>query len=124
MDASYIIDKLMVGLGFGDGYIAQGGDVGSFICRVLGATSESCKAVHCKSSHNDQLKNLYVSVNMSPARKPDDVSNESLPEDERSALGRSETFLTFGSAYAREHGTKPATIGLVLSSSPVALLAW
>lgn len=27
-------------------------------------------------------------------------------------------------AYALEHGTRPATIGLVLSSSPLALLAW
>ena len=29
-----------------------------------------------------------------------------------------------GMAYAQEHGTRPATIGLVLSSSPIALLAW
>jgi microsomal epoxide hydrolase len=27
-------------------------------------------------------------------------------------------------AYAKEHGTRPATIGLVLSSNPVAMLAW
>lgn len=44
-----IVDKLMVGLGFGDGYVAQGGDIGSFVCRVLGTTSKSCKAVHRKS---------------------------------------------------------------------------
>lgn len=41
-----VMDKLMVGLGFGDGYIAQGGDIGSFVSRVLGATAPSCKAVH------------------------------------------------------------------------------
>ena len=43
-----VMDKLMVGLGFGDGYIAQGGDIGSFVSRVLGATAPSCKAVHRK----------------------------------------------------------------------------
>lgn len=46
-DASAVLDKLMIGLGYGDGYIAQGGDIGSFISRVLGTTSTACKAVHC-----------------------------------------------------------------------------
>ena len=52
-----VMDKLMVGLGFGDGYIAQGGDIGSFVSRVLGATAPSCKAVHCE--HPDVLQALY-----------------------------------------------------------------
>lgn len=41
-DSSALIDKLMVGLGFGS-YVAQGGDIGSAIARILGATSENCK---------------------------------------------------------------------------------
>lgn len=57
-DAAHIIDKLMVGLGFEDGYIAQGGDVGSFLCRVLGVTSKSCKAVHCEYLCNNPVTNL------------------------------------------------------------------
>lgn len=44
--------------------------------------------------------------------------------DERKGLERYDEFNTTGNAYARFHGTKPATIGLVLSASPVALLAW
>lgn len=44
-----VIDKLMIGLGFGDGYISQGGDIGSFVSRVLGVNSKTCKAVHCKT---------------------------------------------------------------------------
>ena len=40
------MDKLMKGLGLGDGYIAQGGDIGSFVARVLYTTDESCKAIH------------------------------------------------------------------------------
>ena len=47
-DQAGILDLLMAGLGFSDGYIAQGGDIGSFIARILGATSEHCKAVHRK----------------------------------------------------------------------------
>ena len=45
-NCSEVLDKLMVGLGYGDGYIAQGGDIGSFISRVLGTISDACKAVH------------------------------------------------------------------------------
>jgi microsomal epoxide hydrolase len=49
---------------------------------------------------------------------------EGLSEKEQVGLGRYENFGTMGNAYARMHGTRPATIGLVLSSSPIALLAW
>lgn len=49
---------------------------------------------------------------------------EGLSEKEVAGLQRYNNFGTVGNAYAREHGTRPATIGLVLSSSPVALLAW
>jgi pimeloyl-ACP methyl ester carboxylesterase len=45
-DAARIMDKLMVGIGFGDGYVTQGGDIGSFVSRILGVTSDACKAVH------------------------------------------------------------------------------
>jgi microsomal epoxide hydrolase len=45
-DAAKVMDKLMVGLGYGDGYVTQGGDIGSFISRILGTISDSCKAVH------------------------------------------------------------------------------
>lgn len=33
----------MVNLGFESGYVAQGGDVGSKISRILGAKHDSCK---------------------------------------------------------------------------------
>jgi hypothetical protein len=33
-------------------------------------------------------------------------------------------FYMTGNGYAREHGTRPATIGFVLASSPLAQLAW
>ncbi|KAK4899675.1 hypothetical protein LTR27_002941 [Elasticomyces elasticus] len=87
-----VVDKLMVGLGFGDGYISQGGDIGSFVSRVLAVNAEACKA--------------YTSLS------------------EQKGLKRYNNFNEMGNAYAREHGIRPSTIGLVLSSSPVALLAW
>lgn len=34
------------------------------------------------------------------------------------------TFRVSGSAYAQMHATRPSTIGHVLASSPLALLAW
>lgn len=45
-DMARINDALMKGLGFESGYISQGGDIGSFITRVLGAKYDSCKAAH------------------------------------------------------------------------------
>jgi microsomal epoxide hydrolase len=42
-NTSSIMDKLLRGLGFEDGYVAQGGDIGAFVARTLGLTSSSCK---------------------------------------------------------------------------------
>lgn len=44
------VNKLMLGLGFGGGFVAQGGDIGSFVARILAAQYEACKAVHSKKS--------------------------------------------------------------------------
>ena len=48
-----VMDALMGGLGFGEeegGYIAQGGDIGSFVARVLAVRMGACRGVHCESS--------------------------------------------------------------------------
>lgn len=62
-----VMDKLMKGLGLGSGYIAQGGDIGSFVARVLYTTDESCKAIHsmfalsrAKAHSREKFKNLEV----------------------------------------------------------------
>lgn len=44
-DVARILNQLMVNLGFEKGYVAQGGDVGSRIARVLGAKYDSCKGL-------------------------------------------------------------------------------
>jgi hypothetical protein len=101
-----VLDKLMVGLGFGNGYISQGGDIGSFISRVLGVTSQSCKAVH-----------LHLCIGQQGEM-------DGLTDEEKKGVKRYGEFGDLGNAYAREHGTRPSTVGLVLSASPISLLAW
>lgn len=47
-----------------------------------------------------------------------------LDEYDRSCVERLDEFMQYEFAYRNEHATKPATIGIVVASSPVALLAW
>lgn len=56
--------------------------------------------------------------------RPESVSIESLTDTERAGVDRGTAFVTTESAYAKEQASRPATIGLVLSSNPLALLAW
>jgi microsomal epoxide hydrolase len=55
--------------------------------------------------------------------EPENASSE-ITELEKKGLQRASEFHRIGSAYALEHATKPSTIGIVLASSPIALLAW
>jgi microsomal epoxide hydrolase len=57
-------------------------------------------------------------------RKPANASEDDLTASEKEGLARGLHWLKFGLAYAIEHGTRPSTIGLVLASSPIALMAW
>jgi microsomal epoxide hydrolase len=56
--------------------------------------------------------------------EPEGVKDEDITTLEKQGLERSAEFKRLGSAYALFHATKPATIGLVLSASPLSLLAW
>ena len=56
--------------------------------------------------------------------QPAGVDPKDVTDVEAHALKRHEDFNIYGNAYAKEHGTKGGTIGLVLSSSPLALLGW
>jgi len=109
-DVAWVVNSLMVGLGFGDGYVAHGGDIGSYVSRILGAKFSACKAVHLNFCGMQQA--------------PENIYNEPLSEIERLSLDGAKGFLMTGSAYALEHATRPSTISFVLSSSPVALLSW
>lgn len=103
--AASAINSLMVGLGFGSGYISQGGDLGSFISRILAMTSESCKGMH---------------VNMMAIPGGEEPKEPA----EKAAMAKAAEFVDTAYGFALEQGTRTATIGFVLSSSPLALLSW
>ena len=108
-DSSRILHKLMIGLGFNSGYAVQGGDIGSYTSRVMAVKYDECKAMH---------------LNFNVMNAPKDIPAESLDTEAQDSINRAQDFLARGSAYAVEHGTRPSTIGFVLSSSPLAVLAW
>lgn len=56
--------------------------------------------------------------------EPKEFDSSSLTEIEKAGVQRGLDFRALGSAYAFTHATRPATIGIVLSSNPLALLAW
>ena len=108
-DTARVLNQLMLDLGL-DGYVAQGGDVGSFVARIQAVAYDACAAALLNFSAVPQ--------------KPPGVPDDALDELEQRQLARGAEFMRTGTAYAFEHGTRPATIGLALASSPVALLAW
>lgn len=121
------MNSLMIELGFGNGYAVQGGDIGSKVSRVLAATFDTVKAVHSKSG--DKLNKEYAilrsnAVNFCIMPEPEGIMDSDISEVEKQGLERSGIFKALGSSYALQHATKPSTIGLVLASNPIALLAW
>jgi microsomal epoxide hydrolase len=122
---AHAIEQLMVGIGFGTGYVAQGGDIGSFVARIL-AARHSARAVHSIVVIEHTIMSILTleSVNFALMPPPDSVATEDIEQVELEGLGRAEVFATQGDAYAREQGQRPATIGLLLSTSPLALLTW
>lgn len=63
-------------------------------------------------------------VNFCFMSQPAGIDSSILPEEDIEGIERLVEFRTVGSAYAVAHATKPATVGIVLGSSPVTLLAW
>ncbi|CCF35757.1 epoxide hydrolase [Colletotrichum higginsianum] len=108
--AARLMNELMITLGFGSGYVAQGGDIGSFLARIISATYPQCKAFH---------------INMlAPSSQEEMLTTANITEEESQHVQRMLKFSATGSSYLLEHGLRPSTIGLVLSSSPLAMLAW
>ncbi|GAA6059018.1 hypothetical protein JCM10212_001243 [Sporobolomyces blumeae] len=110
-DVASILHKLMLGLGFESGYAIQGGDIGSMLARKMSLRYDSVKCIHL---------NYLPAV----APKDDHPERDNVKPHEQRNLERSDEFQKTGRAYAIAHATRPGTIGLVVGSSPVALLAW
>ncbi len=125
-DIARVLDQLMKDLGFESGYVAQGGDIGSRVARGLAVDHESCKGE--RPSFFPYVRahtgTSAVHLNVCFMGRPNGISDDHLKASEMAGIKRMEDFRTTGSGYAIEHGTRPSTIGLVLASNPVALLAW
>jgi microsomal epoxide hydrolase len=104
--------KLLLSLGFGSGYVVQGGDIGSYVSRTIAATYEECKAVHL---------NFCMMPDPSPNNEDKKLKQSALEEK---GMKRFNKFMETGTAYGQMQGHRPATLGHVLSSSPLAMLAW
>lgn len=105
---AHLFNNLMTGLGFSE-YISQGGDLGSGISREQAINHDACVGFH---------------LNMILAPPPANKDELELVPAEVKNLQGGMAFRQTGMAYAMEHGTKGATIGLALQSSPLALLCW
>ncbi|UPX13223.1 uncharacterized protein EKO05_0003744 [Ascochyta rabiei] len=105
-ESSAVLNQLMLNLGF-EKYLAQGGDVGSFNARVSAQNHDACVGIHLNM--------------MTVQDQPDESELSAL---EKKAIKSANAWRQTGNAYAQEHGTRPSTIGSVLSSNPLALLAW
>jgi microsomal epoxide hydrolase len=68
------------------------------------------------------LLRSQIPVNMLAAKDTPDESK--LTASEKAAVARGVEWRKSGIGYNIEHGTRPSTIGHVLSSNPLALLAW
>lgn len=126
--AARIMHQLMMDLGFSKGYIAQGGDLGSLLARIMSVNYKECKALHGKTAlprrsrgetANHSIVNM-LSLNAGEVAP----SSEILSSEDLQQLERTATWSQTGLAYVDEHGTRPSTAGLAISSSPIALLAW
>jgi microsomal epoxide hydrolase len=95
--------------GFRDGFISHGCNLGGWISQEYGRHYPTCKG----------LLLTFCPIMEAEGDLPKEIS-----ELERAAIPRGEDYMSHGTAYLREHGTRPSTVGLVLSSSPIALLAW
>ncbi|WP_372671784.1 epoxide hydrolase family protein [Amycolatopsis kentuckyensis] len=102
--------ELMSGLGY-DRYVAQGGDLGSWISVGLaGVDFEHVAGVH---------------LNFLPTPPPPDpAALAGLTEQEFGRLGKLAQFVEDQSAYMKLQSTRPQTIAYGLTDSPVLQLAW
>ncbi len=98
--------QLMARLGY-DRYVAQGGDWGSAITSVVGATdAEHCAAIH-----------LTLAMSSRPKGTPE------TPE-ELDAIERMAHYVQWDSGYSTQQKSRPQTLGYGLSDSPAGQLAW
>ncbi|KAF5004988.1 hypothetical protein FDECE_8513 [Fusarium decemcellulare] len=119
IDHARILAKLMLTMGFtseNGGYVVQGGDLGAIIApRIAALDPEACRLAHVNMLFMAPPKGTIVE---------EDIGAGKYTDAELEALSNGKEFIATGFAYAAIQGTRPATLGLAIGSSPVALLSW
>ncbi|KAJ1302762.1 hypothetical protein OPQ81_003071 [Rhizoctonia solani] len=121
---AYLFDKLMAKLGY-KYYVAQGGDWGSVVVRSLAVHHQgTCLATHSNANfvHTPKpLRNPIMTLKtiLGSAGLPGGY-----PKDEMNGIKITREFDATGAGYQKIQGTKPQTLAVGLTDSPVGLLAW
>lgn len=111
------INKLMAMLGYNT-YVAQGGDWGSFVARVLAIRhSDACKAIYL---------NMFVTPPPSKFNPIEVVKylTGSYTAEEIQDLHDTQRFIDDETGYQAIQSTRPQTLNFALTDSPVGMLAW
>ena len=99
---------LMQRLGYAH-YVAQGGDWGSMVTTAVGLQCAGpCLGIHLTM----------------PIVVPDPATMTELTAQEKAMLAGLKKYRAEGSAYARQQGTRPQTLGYALADSPAGQAAW
>jgi pimeloyl-ACP methyl ester carboxylesterase len=102
-------------------YVAQGGDWGSIITRLIGRNyPEHIRGVHVNMA-------FFAPINLlkSPLRLFQALFTWPIwPQQAWQGLKNAQNYISDGNAYYRMHATRPQTVAYCLSDSPVALLGW
>lgn len=72
----------------------------------------------------EKLMGSAIHINLFRPPPGTEFKTDGLDEFDTACVERLNYFNQYEFAYRNEHATKPATIGLVVESSPVALLGW
>ena len=105
--------ELMAGLGY-DRYGAQGGDWGAGVSIALGTRHPT----HCVGIHLNMVMRTHMAIPNLYAENPDWTA------EEQDAVERLKYFVQWGTAYNRQHSTRPQTLGYGLTDSPAGQAAW
>ncbi len=100
-------------------YIIQGGDLGSFIARVM--------VQHYQDSIGGHLLNAVALKEPTKESHPDlweRIQETPLTDEEKRGLEQNPEFLKEGMGYYQIQMTKPLTLGYSINDSPIGLLAW
>ncbi|KAL5505055.1 hypothetical protein ACEPAH_7718 [Sanghuangporus vaninii] len=109
-DTAKVFNELMTSVLGYQKYVAQGGDWGSMILRIMASTyPESVSLAHF---------NMFVSP------IPPEFDKSTFSEHEKRMLKRTEETRATGFGYFMLQSTKPFTVGYAVASSPLAALAY